>query len=94
MILSKKHITKALIRLHRCAGWSAALLFRNTEDGFSRVEAHMISTIISWAGGNVCKYGTENSEIFARVLFSGNFAYVKFRENNILANWRKLFAIY
>ena len=28
---------------------------------------------------------TENSEIFARVLFSRNFAYAKFRENKILA---------
>ena len=29
---------------------------------------------------------TENSEIFARVLFSRNFACAKFRENKILAN--------
>ena len=28
---------------------------------------------------------TVNSEIFARVLFSGNLAYEKFRENKILA---------
>ena len=28
-----------------------------------------------------------NSEIFARVLFSRNFAYAKFRENKILAKW-------
>ena len=27
MILSKKRITKALIRLHGCAGWSATVLF-------------------------------------------------------------------
>ena len=31
---------------------------------------------------------TVNSEIFARVLFSRNFAYAKFRENKILTNWR------
>ena len=31
---------------------------------------------------------TVNSEIFARVLFSRNFAYAKFRENKILAKWR------
>ena len=31
---------------------------------------------------------TVNSEIFARVLLSWNFAYAKFRENNILAKWR------
>ena len=29
MILSKKRITKALIRLRGCAGWSAPLLFAN-----------------------------------------------------------------
>ena len=29
MILSNKWITKALIRLHGCAGWSAPLLFAN-----------------------------------------------------------------
>ena len=26
-VLSKKRITKALISMHRCAGWSASLLF-------------------------------------------------------------------
>ena len=36
---------------------------------------------------------TVNKEIFARVLFSRNFAYVKFCENNTLAKWQKLFAI-
>ena len=29
MILSKKRITKALIRLRECAGWSAPVLFAN-----------------------------------------------------------------
>ena len=29
-----------------------------------------------------------NSEIFSRVLFSRNFAYAKFLENEILAKWR------
>ena len=29
MILYKKRITKVLIRLHACAGWSAPLLFAN-----------------------------------------------------------------
>ena len=31
--------------------------------------------------------GTVNLEIFARVLFSQNFAHAKFRENEILAKW-------
>ena len=31
---------------------------------------------------------TVNLEIFARVLFSRDFAYAKFRENKILAKWR------
>ena len=34
------------------------------------------------------------SEIFARVLFSRNFAYAKFRENNILTNWRNHSVVY
>ena len=42
MILFKKRITKALISLRRCAGWSAPLLFSTPEDRFSRVEAHSI----------------------------------------------------
>ena len=31
MILSKKQITKALIRLRGCAGWSAPVLFANPQ---------------------------------------------------------------
>ena len=31
MIFSNKRITKALIRLRRCAGWSAPLLFANLQ---------------------------------------------------------------
>ena len=42
MILSKKRITKALIRLHVWAGWSAPLLFANTKDKFSHAEAKII----------------------------------------------------
>ena len=41
MILLNKRITKALIRLHGCAGWSAPFLFANTKDRFSHVEAHL-----------------------------------------------------
>ena len=37
---------------------------------------------------------TVNSEIFARVLFSRNFAYEKFRENNTLAKWRNHSVVY
>ena len=43
MMLSKKRITKALIRLRGCAGWSAPVLFANPRrQGFSRVVAHII----------------------------------------------------
>ena len=38
LIISNKRITKALIRLRGCAGWSAPLLLANPEDRFSRVE--------------------------------------------------------
>ena len=44
MILSNKRITKALISLHICAGWSAPLLFENYEDRFSSVKAIFICT--------------------------------------------------
>ena len=44
MLLSIKRITKALIRLHRCAGWSAPLLFATAVNWFSRDEAHYILT--------------------------------------------------
>ena len=37
MVLSKKRITKALIRLHGCTGWSAPVLFSNPRrQAFSR----------------------------------------------------------
>ena len=39
MVCSKKRITKALISLGGCPGWSAPLLFANTKDRFSHVEA-------------------------------------------------------
>ena len=41
MVLSNKRITKVLIRLHRCAGWSAPLLFAHPADRFSCVEAQI-----------------------------------------------------
>ena len=34
MILSSEGIIKALIRLHRCAGWFVPLLFANPKDSF------------------------------------------------------------
>ena len=40
------------------------------------------------------KQSTVNSEIFARILFSRNFAYAKFRENKLLAKWRNHYVVY
>ena len=37
---------------------------------------------------------TVDSEIYARVIFSRNFAYAKFRENKILAKWRNHSVVY
>ena len=37
---------------------------------------------------------TVNSEIFAKLYFSRNFAYVKFRENKTLAKWQNHSVIY
>ena len=36
-------MTKALIRMRGCAGWSAPVLTQTPKDRFSRVEAHIIS---------------------------------------------------
>ena len=52
MILSQKLITKSLIRLHGCAGWSAPLLFAAPEDRFSREEVRQ----------NMCIYKTQAPE--------------------------------
>ena len=49
IILSKKLITKVLIRLPGCAGWSATVLLANLrrgEDRFFHVEAHMELSIL------------------------------------------------
>ena len=42
MVLSNMRITRMLIRLLRCAGWSAPLLFANQEDRFSGAGAHIV----------------------------------------------------
>ena len=42
IILSRQRTTKALIRLHGCACWSAPLLFAYGINGFSHDVAHMI----------------------------------------------------
>ena len=39
-------------------------------------------------------YNTVNSDLFARVLLSRNFAKVKFRENKILAKYWNYFVLY
>ena len=46
MVLLKKRITKVLIRLGGCAGWSAPLLFTNPKDRFSRDEAQLSSVYL------------------------------------------------
>ena len=79
MVLSKKQITKALISLRRCAGWSAPLVFASPEDRFSRVEAHMISTVQSHYN---TLFGVHRSESYyigtISWSFSNNF-FVKFQ---------------
>ena len=42
MILSNKQLTKALIGLSGCAGWSAPLLLKKNQDRFSCLRANMI----------------------------------------------------
>ena len=84
MILSNKRITKTLIRLCRCAGWSASLLFANTKDRFSNVEGHIIlrqpvnKVCLIHGCSNVNKYFV--SKICSRVGISGTTAKLCQRE--------------
>ena len=48
---------------------------------------HFVWSGLTWFKA-VCKSNTVDSEIFAMVLFSRNFAFAKFRENEILAKWQ------
>ena len=45
IILSRLRTTKALISLHRCAGWSAPLLIAYGINRFSHVGAHMVKSL-------------------------------------------------
>ena len=66
------------------AYWVILLAFMSSADYFFKINffEHYQSTV--------------NTEIFARILFSQNFAYAyaKFRENKILANWRNHSVLY
>ena len=48
IILSEQWTTKALIRLRRCTGWSAPLLFACGKNRFSHDVAHIIPTLANW----------------------------------------------
>ena len=58
IILSKQRTTKALIRLRRCAGWSAPLLF-----------AYDIRHIFSWPGSFVLNWFSTKSFRFLILVF-------------------------
>ena len=47
IILSKQWTTKVLIRLRRCTGWSAPLLFAYGKNRFSHDMAHMMTYLIT-----------------------------------------------
>ena len=49
IILSRQRITKVLIRLRGCAGWSAPLLFTYGRNRFSHVMSHFIHPV-----SNIC----------------------------------------
>ena len=58
IILSKQWITKALIRLRGCAGWSAPLLFAYDKNRFSHGVAQMkaliaVSLLLWWSNINI-----------------------------------------
>ena len=67
MILSIKRITKALIRLRVCTGWSAPLLFANTRrQGFSRQGPYVLIVFILFVILKISHFGFEGG---IRVLF-------------------------
>ena len=61
-----------LIRLCRCAGWSAFLLFANPEDRFSRVEAHTVYFLVPGSALNLTlsknQLGNEGQNYFYRYI--------------------------
>ena len=46
-----------LIRLRGCTGWSAPLLFANTEDRFSHIEAHIQLSFSAKIHDKSCRKG-------------------------------------
>ena len=69
----------ALIRLGERPGRSESLL----------CDLNSLCYFLSCHGSNTVK-----SEIFARTLFSRNFAYAKFRENKTLTKWQNYSVVY
>ena len=84
--LSNKRITKALIRLRICAGWSAPLFFANPKDWFSRLEAHMslysfnlLQSIFNKCRKSAyCRKGSVLEESFCLLLLSAYILCKKF----------------
>ena len=77
IILSKQWITMVLIRLHECAGWSAALLFVYGINRFSHVVAHIlyVRTGKDLVRQCVCA-GSPDQSLFACVIFSHRMAHL------------------
>ena len=61
---------------------------------YTSPEAKFVEGIIKMLIGKYENIATVNSEIFARTLFSRNFAYAKFREYKTLGKWQNRFVIY
>ena len=72
MIISKKWITKELISLLKCTGWSAPLLFENP-DRFSRFEARMISCSVGFLWSGIKRHFHVFSHILSHLFFLANF---------------------
>ena len=57
-----------------------------------QTKTHLVINVAR--GKNVYFYHDVNWEIFARTLFSRNFAYTKFLENENLAKWQNHSVVY
>ena len=70
-------------------------MYENFENSAKLRRYYILCTFYEVGAPNIFfNNNTVNSEIFAMVLFSRNFAYAKFRENKILTIWRNHSVVY
>ena len=79
----QRRITKVLIRLRGCAGWSAPVLFATPEDRFSPVEAHIVECKPNFKR-NIPEVFNISNTLLKYSLLSAEFLDLKFQNSDIL----------